>query len=1093
MAVEKLSVELEFKDGKLVGKITGINAALGKMDRQSRRTSKSVDRIARSVGGFGAKLRSFLITVSLSRAALHNIWLVTGQWQRSIITTTAELEKMMFLLKGLSQASTEQEKLNDATEDFNKIMELAKTAPFTVEQITKSWVKFKAVGLDPADGSLRSMLDAIAAFGGSDEELHRASVAIQQMGGKGVISMEELRQQLGEAVPTALKNMSKGMQISMKEMVDRISRGEVEAKRALQKFFNELQIAYGGKSQALMESFSGSVARLSTSWKLMQKELAEGSGFFDTVKVSVRELTAAMDSPEAKQFGLFIGRGMANMAAALVDGIKAIIKYREEIGAVIKAIAVFGAFTMARWMLMLGVSAIKAATVAWTAFAAKVNFTAAALLRAKLATGAWAAKMQAALIVLGRMISANPALFIANVAAAVIAAVFAWRKFGKSIAEATEEFRKLGDAVTEQDQIDFLGKRKAQEAAVAQKKNLLDYLLRQKNADQQKIDLMRESLAKEKALLAEMDVQLVNARAVLDERQLQESLRAIDRATEAKVRAVEEQFRAQETQAEQLLVDETIAEDERSKRFTEARRKIIAERSKAVMDMLEEERRKAVLAREAALDGLTGRDRENRATLIDKEIAQLTTLIGQYEEFFRNQSEVFERPNLFLENLSNAMDPLSRKAGMLRGNMAELAAELGGLEGAGEKIRAQWAAGIFDDDKGNRPAREQMELLVKMAEAHAVLNDKVREKRAIDNDAAGAAERLSNWLSATTEELALVNEALELGSMENANSRVRQFSRQVGIMLDEMKRAGYDTTEFAAAIKQVEDNLASLASGKRVFKLRQEIEELRLSMIGNPAQQFNARVKSEREDRLRTLEAEKASAQTIAQEMDMLAQKHRLMLEQFNRTQPIQRLEQEWGDSTTRMKEAGENWIRSAVDGIIEMAETGKFEFGEMTKSILKDILRIMLQMQIANLIGGIFGGGPTATASSTTGNLPVAGVVNSAMGNIVSGDGAMPLRKFAKGGIARRPMVSVFGEGDDAEAYVPLPDGRTIPVTLKGNLQGGGESHVQVNVINETGQPVNAEKRSQRFDGKQMILDVVLSAASNPGPFRDGMKQGLK
>ena len=50
-----------------------------------------------------------------------------------------------------------------------------------------------------------------AQFGGDSEiPLKRAAIAIQQMSGKGVISMEELRQQLGEAVPYCFCNAVDG-------------------------------------------------------------------------------------------------------------------------------------------------------------------------------------------------------------------------------------------------------------------------------------------------------------------------------------------------------------------------------------------------------------------------------------------------------------------------------------------------------------------------------------------------------------------------------------------------------------------------------------------------------------------------------------------------------------------------------------------------------------------------------------------------------------------------------------------------------------------------------------------------------------------
>lgn len=59
------------------------------------------------------------------------------------------------------------------------------------------------------------------------------------------------------------------------------------------------------------------------------------------------------------------------------------------------------------------------------------------------------------------------------------------------------------------------------------------------------------------------------------------------------------------------------------------------------------------------------------------------------------------------------------------------------------------------------------------------------------------------------------------------------------------------------------------------------------------------------------------------------------------------------------------------------------------------------------------------------------------ANGGIMSGKGSVPLRKYASGGIANSPQLAMYGEGSRPEAYVPLPDGRSIPVTLKGQASG--------------------------------------------------------
>ena len=76
------------------------------------------------------------------------------------------------------------------------------------------------------------------------------------------------------------------------------------------------------------------------------------------------------------------------------------------------------------------------------------------------------------------------------------------------------------------------------------------------------------------------------------------------------------------------------------------------------------------------------------------------------------------------------------------------------------------------------------------------------------------------------------------------------------------------------------------------------------------------------------------------------------------------------------------------------------------------------------------------------------------ANGGIMTSKGPLPLKTYANGGIAKEAQVAVFGEGRQPEAYVPLPDGRSIPVTVNGgNSQtsnmNGNNVVISINVTN--------------------------------------------
>lgn len=76
------------------------------------------------------------------------------------------------------------------------------------------------------------------------------------------------------------------------------------------------------------------------------------------------------------------------------------------------------------------------------------------------------------------------------------------------------------------------------------------------------------------------------------------------------------------------------------------------------------------------------------------------------------------------------------------------------------------------------------------------------------------------------------------------------------------------------------------------------------------------------------------------------------------------------------------------------------------------------------------------AAAVVAAGLVNVAKIASFAQGGVMTSGGPAPLKRYSNGGIANSPQLAEFGEGSGAEAYVPLPDGRRIPVKL--NMSGG-------------------------------------------------------
>jgi len=137
--------------------------------------------------------------------------------------------------------------------------------------------------------------------------------------------------------------------------------------------------------------------------------------------------------------------------------------------------------------------------------------------------------------------------------------------------------------------------------------------------------------------------------------------------------------------------------------------------------------------------------------------------------------------------------------------------------------------------------------------------------------------------------------------------------------------------------------------------------------------------------------------------------------------------------------------------------------------------------------LGGVIGGaigsmaGPAGAAfGSQIGGALGGGIAQRefAMGGVMTSSGPLPLEKYAKGGIAKSPQLALYGEGSRPEAYVPLPDGRSIPVSMSG---GGNVNNVSVNVSVTGGQ---AQTQTSSAGGKDQseeqarMLGVAISNA---------------
>lgn len=127
----------------------------------------------------------------------------------------------------------------------------------------------------------------------------------------------------------------------------------------------------------------------------------------------------------------------------------------------------------------------------------------------------------------------------------------------------------------------------------------------------------------------------------------------------------------------------------------------------------------------------------------------------------------------------------------------------------------------------------------------------------------------------------------------------------------------------------------------------------------------------------------------------------------------------------------------------------------------------------LSNLFGGLFGGagqggsfgGMLGSAIGSAFGGPIGGAIGGALGGLLGfadGGYTKKISGYSAGGIAKGPRSGYPAMLHGNEAVVPLPDGKTIPVAMKGGM--GQQNNVTVNVsIDNQGQAQSSTRSSSQ------------------------------
>lgn len=327
-------LEIDSRDFNV--KIKDAGNLIDTLNNKATKGANSNKSYQQSFNSLGGSVTNFVTTLGLLQSAIRTVYDLTVGWQTKIIQIAADMERTRVMLEGMAKSA---DRAAEAQQNMNYIIDKAKNAPFSIDAITDSFVKLKSAGIDPTNGSMNALIDGVARFGGNNDIMKRATIALQQMAGKGVVSMEELRQQLGEAIPTAMRNMADAMGVTLSTLTKRVSQGTVEAQNAINVMLAEMHLRYGGAAEQLMKTVSGTLSQVETAFIVLADKLGK-AGYNDLAKSILTDFKNALNSPEVEAFAIDFLNAMQSVVSGLKDMLGWIMENRYAIAEVGKALLI---------------------------------------------------------------------------------------------------------------------------------------------------------------------------------------------------------------------------------------------------------------------------------------------------------------------------------------------------------------------------------------------------------------------------------------------------------------------------------------------------------------------------------------------------------------------------------------------------------------------------------------------------------------------------------------------------------------------------------------------------------------------------------
>lgn len=287
-----------------------LSGAISDTAKNARTAAQAMDKAFEKIHGSISNVTGRVMNLRTAFVALG-----AGVALRGLAETGMQFEsltKAMNIVTGDSGlAKQEMARLRDETDRLGLVTST------TADDYLKFLAAIKGSSVDAgaAKDAFFGVAQAMSLMGKGEESTSRALKAIEQIASKGQVYAEELKGQLGEALPGAMNIAATSMGMTVERMFEEMEKGTISAEKFFAVFNQGIQINFPVDR---VDSARAEVARLTNAWQDFQK-LAANSGFLDAWGDAAGRLAEKLNSIEGRVLAQELGEALGSAIKATAD------------------------------------------------------------------------------------------------------------------------------------------------------------------------------------------------------------------------------------------------------------------------------------------------------------------------------------------------------------------------------------------------------------------------------------------------------------------------------------------------------------------------------------------------------------------------------------------------------------------------------------------------------------------------------------------------------------------------------------------------------------------------------------------------------